>query len=307
MRIIFMGTPGFAVPALDAMLRSHHQVVAVVTAPDSLGGRGGRQLIQSEVKTYAQIHKLKVLQPVKLKAPGFFEELKVLQADIQVVVAFRMLPEKIWNMPPLGTINVHGSLLPKYRGAAPIHWAVINGETATGVTVFRLRHEIDTGDILKQNAVPIGPDETTGDVYDKLKDVGARALLEALAEMERGESHPIPQDPTMISLAPKLYHPDCVLDFSKSRQELHNYIRGLSPAPAAWFIYKGLKFLLFRSHLPEVLPPAREPGSLQIMGKKLYLHTIDGAIEITEIQQESKKRMSAADFINGMKNYPMFS
>ncbi|HNR08748.1 MAG TPA: methionyl-tRNA formyltransferase [Saprospiraceae bacterium] len=307
MRIVFMGTPAFAVPSLEALLCSHHRVVGVVTAPDSLGGRGGRQIIQSEVKTCAQAHKLHIMQPPKLKAPEFFEELKSLQADIQVVVAFRMLPEKIWSMPPLGTINVHGSLLPKYRGAAPIHWAVINGEEFTGVTVFRLRHEIDSGEILKQHAVPIGPDETTGDVYDKLKTAGAATLLEVLADMERGDSHPIPQDPSLVSLAPKLYHTDGILDFSKPRRELHNLIRGLSPTPTAWFVFNGLKFLLYRSHLPEVSPPAREAGNLQILGKKLYLHATDGAIEITEIQQENKKRMAAADFINGMKNHPMFN
>lgn len=306
MRIVFMGTPEFAIPSLQSILESHHEVVAVVTAPDAMGGRGGHQLIQSEIKKYALSKGLFILQPEKLREKAFIQQLRDLKADLQVVVAFRMLPEMVWNMPPLGTINVHGSLLPKYRGAAPIHWAVIHGEKNTGVTIFRLKHEIDSGDIIQQTSIPIGPDESTGDVYHRLMWTGASTLIESLKEIETGNLKLIPQNPLLSSPAPKLFHQDAVLDFNQSSLQLHNFIRGHSPHPTAWMVYHNLKFLFFRTHLPETLPPAAEPGRLQIIGRKLYLHAIDGAIEILELQQEGKKKMAASDFINGMKNNILF-
>lgn len=301
-----MGTPEFAVPSLAALLHSKHEVVAVVTAPDAKGGRGGQQLIQSEVKQFALTHGMLILQPEKLRSKDFIDQLKSLDADLQIIVAFRMLPELVWSMPRLGTINVHGSLLPKYRGAAPIHWAVINGETKTGITIFRLKHEIDTGDIIRQAATEIGGDETTGDVYDRLKQLGAATLMESLEKMESGELTLISQDTSVASPAPKLFHHQAGLDFSKTNQEIHNFIRGHSPQPAAWMFFQELKFLFYRSHIPNIHPPRGEAGRLQIIGRKLYLHTIDGTLEILELQQEGKKRMPARDFINGMKNHPAF-
>ena len=186
MRIVFLGTPDFAVASLRALVDAGHEVVGVVTATDKLGGRGGKRLLESAVKRFARERDLPVLQPRNLKARAFLADLRALRADLQVVVAFRMLPRLVWDMPPLGTINVHGSLLPAYRGAAPIHWAVINGETETGVTVFRLRHEIDTGDVLLRRATPIGPDETTGEVYARLMALGAEALLETVEGLAAG-------------------------------------------------------------------------------------------------------------------------
>jgi len=306
MRTVFMGTPEFAVPSLAALLQSRHEVVGVVTAPDARGGRGGQQLIQSEVKQFALNKGLLILQPEKLRSREFLDQLKALDADLQVIVAFRMLPEVVWNMPRLGTINIHGSLLPKYRGAAPIHWAVIHGEKTTGVTIFRLKHEIDTGDIIRQTSTEIGPDETTGDVYDRLKLIGANTLIQSLDLIESGQITYLPQDTALASPAPKLFHHQAMLDFKSSNQEIHNFIRGHSPQPTAWMIFHEIKYLFYRTHMPAILPPHGEPGRMQIIGRKLYLHTLDGALEILELQQEGKKRMPARDFINGIKNHAAF-
>ncbi|MCW3087116.1 MAG: methionyl-tRNA formyltransferase, partial [Sediminibacterium sp.] len=238
LKIAFMGTPDFAVASLDALVNAGCNIVAVITAPDKPAGRG-MKLTESAVKKYAAGKGLPVLQPEKLKSPAFIEQLRALQADLQVVVAFRMLPEVVWNMPPLGTINVHGSLLPQYRGAAPIHWAVINGEKETGVTTFRLKHEIDTGDILLQKKIPIGDDETTGEVHDRMKVIGAGLLVDTIRGLADHTLLPMDQSillehgPKELRHAPKLFTEDCQLNWERPASELHNRVRGLSPFPGA--------------------------------------------------------------------------
>ncbi len=307
MRIVFMGTPEFAVPSLQALLNTAHEVVAVVTAPDALGGRGGKQLIQSEVKQYALSQKLLILQPERLRDPAFLDQLKDLHADLFVVVAFRMLPEKVWNMPPLGTYNVHGSLLPKYRGAAPIHWAVIHGEKMTGVSVFKLKHVIDTGDIILQASIAIEPDETTGDVYIKLKELGASTLIKSINLVAAGQVHYLQQDERLSSPAPKLFHENAEIRTEWTSNQIHDFIRGLNPKPSAWIIFEGIKYFIhksaFAAHDTE---RDKLSGSLYITGSLLYLKTIDSALEIKEIQPEGKRRMSALDFINGVRSHASF-
>ena len=233
MKIIFMGTPEFAVPSLDILVQNGYEIAAVVTAPDSMGGRGGKQLIESAVKKYAVEKQIPVLQPEKLKSPAFIDTLKNIKADIQIVVAFRMLPEMVWNMPPLGTFNLHGSLLPKYRGAAPINHAIINGEKETGVTSFKLKHEIDTGDILMQKTIPISDDENAGSLHDKMKMIGAEVVLETVKMIENGDYTFIRQKDELASHAPKIFHETCRIDFNNPIQKIHNFIRGLSPYPGA--------------------------------------------------------------------------
>src|SRR5436190_24079 len=228
-RIVFMGTPEFAVASLDALVKAGYNIVGVVTAPDKPAGRG-MKLQQSEVKKYALKHKLNVLQPDKLKDPAFLEGLRALKADLQIVVAFRMLPELVWNMPPKGTINLHGSLLPQYRGAAPINWAVINGEKETGVTTFKLKHEIDTGDILLQESFPVGENETAGEVHDRMKEIGAALLVRTVKGLAEGTLKETPQTRSdgdgqiMLKHAPKIFTETCKIDFSKTTAEVHNLI-----------------------------------------------------------------------------------
>src|SRR3954468_5961463 len=241
-RIVFMGTPEFAVASLDALVQAGYNIVAVITAPDKPAGRG-MKLTESAVKKYAVEKQLHVLQPLKLKDPVFLSALKNLQADLQIVVAFRMLPEVVWNMPPLGTINLHGSLLPQYRGAAPINWAVINGEKETGVTTFKLQHEIDTGNILLQDSFPIGEDETAGEVHDKMKDIGAQLLVKTVEGLAKGALTEMPQTAmgsgqwavknTAPKHAPKIFTETCKIDWNHSVIAIYNLIRGLSPYPAA--------------------------------------------------------------------------
>src|SRR6476619_5200817 len=242
LRIIFMGTPEFAVASLDALVQAGCNIVGVITAPDKPAGRG-MKLQESAVKQYAITKELKVLQPDKLKNAQFLEELKELNADLQVVVAFRMLPEVVWNMPPMGTINVHGSLLPQYRGAAPINWAIINGEKETGVTTFKLQHEIDTGDILLQETIPVGENETAGEIHDRMKEIGAQLLVRTIEELASGRLKEQPQvkstnskipDTSDLKHAPKIFTETCRLDWNKSATEIHNLIRGLSPFPGAF-------------------------------------------------------------------------
>ncbi len=239
MRIIFMGTPDFAVPSLDILVKSGHEVVAVVTSTDKLGGRGGKQILQSPIKKYAEANIIPVLQPPNLKSPAFIEELKSYNADLQVVVAFRMLPELVWSMPKLGTFNLHGSLLPKYRGAAPINWAVINGETETGVTTFFIKHEIDTGDLLFQEAIPIGENETAGEVHDRMMLVGADLVLKTVNAIQNDKYKLSKQDESKVCKAPKIYHETCEIDFNQPVKKVHDFIRGLSPYPGAWTLIGG--------------------------------------------------------------------
>jgi methionyl-tRNA formyltransferase len=294
-----MGTPDFAVPSLDILVKNGFEVVAVVTATDKYGGRGGKQLIESAVKKYAVANGLKVLQPKNLKSPTFQAELKALNADLQVVVAFRMLPVAVWDMPSIGTINLHGSLLPKYRGAAPLNWAVINGETETGATTFFLKHEIDTGDLLFTTTIQIGEEATVGEVHDELMLKGADLMLKTVQAIEKGEYTPQPQDESQVSKAPKIFHETCQIDFNQNTQKVHDFIRGLSPYPTAWTVLDGKKLKVFRAK--RLLESHDLPIGKFVTDSKKYLRvtTKDGFIELLQIQLQGRKQMDVKSFLNG--------
>jgi methionyl-tRNA formyltransferase len=316
-RIVFMGTPEFAVASLDALLKAGYPVIAVITAPDKPAGRG-MQLTVSAVKKYALENGLKILQPEKLKNPLFLEELQSLRADLQVVVAFRMLPELVWSMPPMGTVNLHGSLLPQYRGAAPINWAVINGEKETGVTTFKLQQDIDTGDILLQDRFPIGDQETAGEVHDRMKEIGARLLVRTVEGLAAGSLKEIPQDPVQLhpalpnspatidptaSLkhAPKIFTETGKIDWNQPVTAIYNLIRGLSPFPAAFTHLDGKLLKIYRSE-KERMAPSIQPGQYTTDQKTwLKFAAPDGYIRVTELQLEGKKRMKIEDFLRGYK------
>jgi methionyl-tRNA formyltransferase len=299
MKIVFMGTPDFAVPSLDILIKNGYDIVAVITATDKWGGRGNKKLLESDVKKYAVSKGLKILQPPNLKNPEFQQELKDLGADLQIVVAFRMLPESVWNMPRLGTMNLHGSLLPQYRGAAPINWAIIKGEKETGVSTFFLRHEIDTGDILFQSKTAIGPDETTGVLYERLKHIGAGLMLKSVRTIEKGDYILLPQDNSKLSHAPKIFHKDCMIDFDKSCEEVHNFIRGMSPFPTAWTIIDTEKLKVFRTEM-EIVSHSEETGTIISDGKKyMKIATKNGFINLIDLQMTKRKRMNITSFLNG--------
>ena len=304
-RIVFMGTPEFAVASLDAILRAGYPVVAVITAPDKPAGRG-MQLTESAVKKYAREKELLILQPEKLKAPAFLDQLRSLAADLQIVVAFRMLPEVVWNMPPMGTVNLHGSLLPQYRGAAPINWAVINGETETGVTTFKLQQDIDTGNILLQDRFPIGPTETAGDVHDRMKEIGARLLVRTIEGLAANNLTATPQEnPADLRHAPKIFTETAHIDWTKPTTEIYNLIRGLSPFPTAFTQLDGKLLKIYQS-IPAIEPhPALPPGHVDT-DQKSYLQfaTADGFIRVIELQLEGKKKMKIEDFLRGYKLRP---
>lgn len=299
LRIVFMGTPEFAVPSLKILLENGYEVVGVITTADKLGGRGKKELLESAVKKYAKEQGLKILQPVKLRDPDFLAELESLNANLQVVVAFRMLPEVVWAMPEKGTFNLHGSLLPKYRGAAPINWAIINGEIQTGVTTFFLKQEIDTGSILFQEPLPIGENETAGELHDRMMQLGAQTVLRTVQAIEQENVAPKPQDDSLATKAPKIFHETCEINFDQPTEVVHNFIRGLSPYPAAWTTLdnKELKILrttkvLDNHHLP--------PGKFVSDNKKsIRITTQDGFVEVHELQLQGRKRMKTVDFLNG--------
>jgi methionyl-tRNA formyltransferase len=295
MRIVFLGTPDFAVASLEALIAHRFQVVAVVTAPDKPSGRG-LKLTPPPVKQCAEKHGIPVLQPIKLKDPQFLEELKSFHADLQFVVAFRMLPEVVWNMPSLGTYNLHGSLLPKYRGAAPIHWAVMNGDSETGITVFKLKHEIDTGDIILRKTMPIGSNETTSEVHDRMMIMGAEALAESCKMIENEDVEFLLQAEHEVSLAPKLFKESCEIDWTESVEKVHNKIRGLAYFPGAFFIFQGKSFKVFRSIISteKLLPSQFKEGN-----NKLFVGCKDGSLEILEIQMEGKRIMEMDEFLRG--------
>jgi methionyl-tRNA formyltransferase len=300
MRIIFLGTPDFAVASLEALLAAGKEVVAVVTAPDKPSGRG-QQIQASAVKQCALVHQIPILQPTNLKDPTFLAELKSYQADLQIVVAFRMLPEVVWNMPPLGTFNLHGSLLPNYRGAAPIHWAVINGEKETGVTTFFLKHEIDTGDLLFQEKEAISPIDTTGSVYERLMHKGAQLVVKTVNAIEKNEIVPIPQvDNGQLKMAPKLTKETGKIDWNIPGQQIYNLIRGLNPFPGAYTIFDGK---ICKIQTAKFIPTEEvhgKPGSHESDGKNYILFWVpDGKIEILEWQMEGKKKMKIAEFLRG--------
>lgn len=312
LRIIFMGTPEFAVETLKALVENGYNVVGVITMPDKPAGRGYK-LQPSPVKQYALQQGLTVLQPEKLKDEGFLKELKQLNADLQIVVAFRMLPEVVWSMPPKGTFNLHSSLLPQYRGAAPINWAIINGEKETGVTTFFLSHEIDTGKIIFQQQTVIDDTDNAETLHDRLMVMGAQLVLKTVDAILDENIEPIPQDNLFrdiseLKVAPKIFKEDCQVDWNKSAREIYNFIRGLSPYPAAWTELasdKGgekLRFKLFAGEPVESRRHELLPGSI-ITDNKTYFDVAvkDGFLRITELQLTGKKRMKTIDFLNGYK------
>ena len=309
LRIVFMGTPDFAVASLKQLVDGGYNVVGVITAPDRPAGRG-KQVAEPAVKKYAVANGLKVLQPEKLKNPDFLEELRSLKADLQVVVAFRMLPEAVWNMPRLGTFNLHGSLLPQYRGAAPLNWAIINGETKTGVTTFLLDHEIDTGKILFKKEIDIWENDTVGSIHDALMEIGAKLVVKTVEALAEGKVDAIAQetliDESEIRHAPKIFKEDCKIDWNKDAESIRNLIRGLSPYPSAWtnLIHKtsGQEIstkIFFAMHSEG---KSGVPGTIDSDGKN-YLKVAcgNGWLQITDLQIAGKKRMKADEFLRGFQ------
>lgn len=296
-----MGTPAFAVASLNALLEAKMNVVGVVTAPDKPGGRG-MQLQQSAVKQFAIAHDLPILQPDKLKSPEFFKALSNWKPDIQVVVAFRMLPETIWSMPPMGTLNVHGSLLPQYRGAAPINWAIINGEPETGVTTFQLQHAIDTGAILLQDRIAITPNMTAGELHDKMMVVGANLLVKTLHSLFNHSIKSTPQkESTSIKHAPKIFTKDCEINWNKTVTEVHNLVRGLAPFPGAITKIEGKIVKLFSTYILEE-KPKETAGTFVTDGKTFArIACSNGYLALNDIQWEGKKRMPISDFLRGYR------
>lgn len=307
LRIVFMGTPAFAVESLQALVENGYNVVGVITAPDKPAGRGYK-LQPSAVKSYALSAGVPILQPEKLKDEGFLNELRQLKADLQVVVAFRMLPEVVWNMPPRGTFNLHASLLPQYRGAAPINWALINGEKETGVTTFFLSHEIDTGEIIFQERVPIGEDMDAGTLHDSLMTLGAKLVLKTVDAVIDGTVRSLPQSEleatiTELKPAPKIHRENCRINWESPVEEIRNLVRGLAPYPAAWteFEVRGEK-LNFRIFETRAIREAHglTPGQVVTDNKTtLRVAAQDGFIEILDLQLSGKKRMKCVDFLNG--------
>lgn len=293
-----MGTPAFAVPSLRALVQASYPVVGVVTATDKYGGRGGKQLLQSPVKLAALELGIPVLQPKNLKADDFLRELRSLNADLQVVVAFRMLPTVVWKMPRLGTFNLHGSLLPKYRGAAPINWAIINGETQTGATTFFIQEAIDTGDILLQHRMPIGPDDTAGDVHDRMMREGAGLVRDTVRLIESGSYTLQRQDDSTATPAPKLSREGSRIDWNRPVREVHNFVRGLSPWPAAWTTLDGQQLKFIRSRISPS-EGGQEPGTVTVQEDGLRVACSTGSLEVLELQLAGRRRMSAADFVRG--------
>ena len=299
LKIIFMGTPEFAVTSLQQLVEAGKNIVGVITAPDKPKGRG-KQLGASPVKDYALSQNLNILQPTNLKDPDFQAQLKALNADLQTVVAFRMLPESVWDMPALGSVNVHASLLPDYRGAAPIHWAIINGEKETSVTTFKLQHEIDTGELIFQEKEPILPEDTVGSLYERLRIKGAELLLKTVEAIEAGKYPLIPQPQVEHPKhAPKIFKQDCEINWNRSTDELVNFVRGLNPFPTAWSTLDGQNLKIF-----QIAPSPRNHdgpvGSFHSDGKTyLNVKTKDGVATVEELQLAGKKRMKTKDFLRG--------
>ena len=304
LRIVFLGTPQFAATCLEQLLESRHEVVGVVTAPDRPAGRG-RSLRASEVKQVAEKHGLPLAQPTSLKSPDFHALLDTWNADLGVVVAFRMLPESVWNRPPLGTVNLHGSLLPQYRGAAPIHWAVLNGETATGASTFLLKHEIDTGHVLGKVEVPIGPDDTTGTVHNRLLAAGKHLLVTTVDELAAGTAQPVPQSELTrqgehLKEAPKLFKEHGRIDWSRNAQDVHNQIRGLNPFPGAWTTLPDGGTLRIHSSTLSI-DWGSAPGTVHSTKTELAVQCGDVAISLLRVQPQGKPAMNVKDFLNGLR------
>lgn len=301
MKIVFMGTPDFAVASLSALQQAGLDIVGVVTAADKPAGRG-QKLSESAVKKYAVENGLRVLQPLKLKDPTFIDELKSLAADLFVVVAFRMLPEIVWQMPKKGTINLHGSLLPQYRGAAPINHVIINGEKETGVTTFFLKQEIDTGDIIFTDAIAIEDNETAGSLHDKLMIVGANLLVKTVKAIEADDYNEVPQPESEdLKFAPKIFKDFCKVDWNQNNQTVYNHLRGLSPYPTAFTTLNDKTLKIFNAE-PEDKEPGISTGAFLTDGKTyLKFATKDGFIKVTDVQFEGKKRMLIDEFLRGMR------
>ena len=307
LRIVFMGTPDFAVESLRSLVEGGYQVVGVVTMPDKPVGRHQTVLQASPVKRYAEEKGLPVLQPEKLKDPVFLEQLRALRADLQVVVAFRMLPEVVWAMPPMGTFNLHASLLPQYRGAAPINWAIINGETETGLTTFFLQHEIDTGNIIRQVRVPVAPTDNAGNLHDRLMQLGGALVTETVDLIARGDvqtvAQPSPADGVALKPAPKIFKETCRIAWCEGVKRAYDFIRGLSPYPAAWTeLVEGDKRLILKVYAAEMetAVPGEPVGTLVTDGRSaLRVALPDGYLRLLSVQLAGKKRMDIADFLRG--------
>ena len=311
LKIVFFGTPDFAVESLKRLVDGGDNVVAVVTMPDKPAGRG-RQLQQSDVKRFAAERGLPVLQPVSLKDEGFLAELKSLEAQLFIVIAFRMLPEAVWQMPPLGTFNLHASLLPRYRGAAPINWAVMNGDSETGVTTFFLKHEIDTGDVIQQRSCPIGRHDDVEAVHDRLMVMGAEMVVETVNAIIDGTVTPIPQEQLLTTgqsptPAPKIFKDTCRIDWSRPAESLYNHIRGLSPYPAAWSVLvqaDGSELTTLKIYSTGEPEPFKSdehpaPGTILADRKTMRVAAADGWLEVLSLQQSGKKRMETDAFLRG--------
>ncbi len=301
MRIIFMGTPDFAIPSLRKLVEHGYEVVGVITAPDRPAGRG-RKLRPSPVKVYAESVNIPVLQPEKLRNPEFLEALKNLEPDLAVVVAFRMLPKMVWSVPKLGTFNLHAALLPDYRGAAPLNWVIINGETETGATTFFIDEKIDTGSMLLQRKLSIPETWTVGDLHDEMMEMGGDLVLETVQAIEAGGVTPQPQDHSkFLNPAPKIFKENCLIDWSQPRNKIYNLIRGMSPYPTAWTRLEGKTLKVFYAQ-PADREEAVEPGkAMMVEGKQIFVSCADGWLEITDLQLEGKKRMKTEDFLRGYK------
>ncbi len=301
LRIIYLGTPDFAVPGLERLVQEGYNVVAVITAPDKPSGRG-LTLQHSDIKKASLALNIPVLQPERLKAPEFLEELKTYHANLQIVVAFRMLPEAVWNMPSIGTFNLHGSLLPQYRGAAPINWAIMNGNKETGLTTFFLQQEIDTGDILLQVKEPILEEDTFEVLYNRLKNIGAELILNTVRLIEKGNYTPKPQNTDQeLKPAPKIFKETCQIDWNKSEEEIYNFVRGLSPYPCAWTSLNGKNYKIIAVKKTNDTSASHEIGSTSQEANHVYVQCKNGQLELIEIQAEGKKRMKTEDYIRGNK------
>ncbi|MCE1190350.1 MAG: methionyl-tRNA formyltransferase [Ignavibacteria bacterium] len=296
MKVVFFGTPDFAVPALNLINKSHHELVGVVTVADKQQGRGLKTTF-SPVKQYAVDNNILVLQPDSLKDPVFIQALSELHADIFVVVAFRILPAEVFTLPPHGSFNLHGSLLPKYRGAAPIQWAIINGETETGVTSFKLAQKVDTGNMYLQKRTTIGPDETLGDLHDRMALLGAETIIETLHMIESGTAVLLPQDDTLARPAPKITKETCQINWNKTAAEVRNLIRGVTPFPGAFFIQNDNSYKVFKTRL--TTKPSSGAGDIQTTKDEILIGCADYYLQILEIQKEGRKRMTAEEFLRG--------
>ena len=308
LRIVYMGTPDFAVEALRCLVDGGYNVVGVITMPDKPAGRG-HKLQCSPVKQFALDHELPLLQPERLKEETFLEALRSWKADLQIVVAFRMLPEVVWSMPRLGTFNLHASLLPQYRGAAPINWAVINGDTETGITTFFLKHEIDTGEVIQQVRVPIAPEDNAGTIHDKLMMLGGKLVTETVDHILDGTIHSIPQeemaDCSSLRPAPKIFKETCRLHWDQPTLALHNLVRGLSPYPAAWSELinangERMTLKVFETAPADSPAPLATPGTLQTDGKHyLRVATSDGWLNLLQLQLPGKRRLGIEELLRG--------